>query len=413
MRIIPYKTRARIGAKVFRAVHSLAAKGFGPANSLLHLKGKAIFDIGTIPDCADKSISIIKPCGQTRIAPNFGTGAMPAEASTHPELKAHILRDAVISTNSNQLLTKGAVLMPQQRFNERLRIPSNCDQFGMFNARYAVCDTRRHENYNKAILIGGDGACNWYHFVLECASKAYLLRFLPEEYKDYPVILPIEALTIDSYITVARALLPNRVFLSPEQGTAKVRKLVVLDEVSQGPFNLYAGHWPTVADYWQHEDTLLAMFSELRSALLPPGTPVDQSRRIFIVRPETRRNYNQAALLEIGQKYGFEPVSPETMPLAAQAQMYAEASHIIGASGAAWTNMIFAPKPFKAVTWLPEQYSEFCSYAMLANLLGHDLRYLISQPEWEIKSTSDAYVAPYQVPLPEFEAAVAHMCREN
>jgi capsular polysaccharide biosynthesis protein len=203
------------------------------------------------------------------------------------------------------------------------------------------------------------------------------------------------------------------VFLSPEQGTAQVEELIVLDEVSQGPFNFYTGDWPTVADYWQHEDTLIAMFSELRSALLPPGTPVQQKRRIFIVRPETRRNYNQAALLEIAREYGFEPVAPESMSLATQAKIYAEASHIIGASGAAWTNMIFAPKPFKALTWLPVQYSEFCSYAMLANLLGHDLRYLISQPKWEIKSTSDAYVAPYEVSLPEFEAAVANMCRET
>lgn len=402
----------RVRAKGFRALCSVAYKGLVPANYLLNQKGVAVFDIGSIVDHAVESFSIAKSSSQTRITPNFAL-KKHGENSMHPALRGHVFHDAVVGTYSNQILTKDKVLMPQQRFNERNRIPSNCSQFGFYNARYAVCDQRSHEQFDKAIFVGGDGAFNWYHFVLECAPKAYLLRFLPEKYKDYPVILPKEALELESFVTVVQALLPDRRILCPEQGTAQVKELVILDEVSQGPFDLYAGYWPEMVDYWQHEDTLLAMFSELRNALLPPRPREDKSRRILIVRPETRRTYNQTALLEIALKYGFEPVSPETMPLGAQAQIYAEASHIIGASGAAWTNMIFAPRPFKALTWLPAQYSEFCSYAMLAKLLGHDLRYLISQPSYEIKSTGDAYVAPYTVPVSEFEAAVAQMCRET
>jgi hypothetical protein len=374
---------------------------------------RSVIDIGIIADGAKANFCVAQPSTQMRIAPHFGTQKRPAVESTHPALSGYILRNAVVSTNSNQIQTKNALLMPQHRFSERLRIMPNCDQLGTYNSHYAICKTRSHEYFDKAIFLGGDGASNWYHFVLECASKAYLLRFLPEEYQDYPVILPIEALTVESYNTVARALLPNKLFLCPKKGTAQVGELVVLDEVSQGPFNLYDGQWPKLTDYWQHEDTLLAMFSELRSALLQPGQAFNQSRRLFIIRPETRRNYNQAALLKIAQKYDFEPVSPETLPLAKQAQIYAEASHVIGASGAAWTNMIFAPKPFKALTWLPAQYSNFCSYAMLANLMGHELRYLTCQPEWDIKSTSEAYAEPYRVSLSEFEAAVADICGET
>lgn len=407
------KLPRRMYLKSLRKLTQLAANGSSSARYILRLMGRAVIDIGVIADGAEASFPMAQPSTHTRIAPNFGTNKMPAVTLSHPALSGHLLRDVVVSTNSNQIQTKFALLMPQQRYSERLRIMPNCEQIGTYNVHYAECKICIHEEFDKAIFLGGDGACNWYHFVLECASKAYLLRFLPAEYQDYPVILPIEALTIESYTTVARALLPNKVFLCPEQGTAKVGKLVVLDEVSQGPFNLYAGDWPVLADYWQHEDTLLAMFSELRSALLQPAPPANQSRRIFIVRPETRRNYNQIELLEIARKYGFEPVSPETMPLAAQAQMYAEASHIIGASGAAWTNMIFATNPLKGLTWLPVQYAEACTYSMLANLMGHDLRYLCCQPEWDIKSTSDVYSAPYQVPLHEFEAAVAHMCGEN
>lgn len=387
-----------------------ARNGSSIAIFLLGLIKRAVLDIGKISDGAVSIYCLARASQQTRIPPNFGTSRKTTEISIHPPLNGYVLNNVVVSTNSNQILTENALLMPQQRFLKRGRITPNCHQLGTYNQNYAVCKTYRHEYIDKAIFVGGDGAFNWYHFVLECASKAYLIRYLPEKFQEYPVILPTQALTVASYNTVARILLPNKIFLCPQRGTARVGEVVILDEVSQGPFSLFEGHWPKLADYWQHEDTLLAMFSELRASLLQPGKTFTQSRRIFIVRPETRRNYNQEALLQIARKYGFEPVSPETLSLAKQAQVYAEASHIIGASGAAWTNMIFAPKPFKALTWIPRQYDEFCSYSMLANLMGHDLRYLTCYPVWEIKSSSEAYSAPYQVSLADFEASVARMC---
>lgn len=408
MRKLPRKILTKIQLKITK----LAENGFGPARYISRLSGKDILEIGTIADHAKSSFCVAQPSIQIRIAPNFSTNKMSTVASAHPALFGHILRNAVVSTNSNQIQTRDMLLMPQQRYNERLRIMPNCHELGTYNDRFCTCNIRNHERFEKAIFLGGDGVSNWYHFVLECASKAYLLRLIPKEYLDYPVIMPIEAMTVEPYIKVARALLPNKVFLSPKQGTAQIGKLVVFDEVSQGPFNLYDGHWPKLADYWQHEDILLGMFSQLRDSLVPTRAPISQSRRIFIVRPETRRNYNQSELLEIARLYGFEPVSPETMPLEAQALMYAEASHIIGASGAAWTNLIFSPKPVTALSWLPTQYSEFCSFSMLANLLGHHLRYITCLPEGDLKSTSEAYSAPYKVPLSEFEAAVAHMCGE-
>lgn len=379
---------------------------------ILGFMNRSVIDIGVIEDGAEVEYCLARESVCRRILPNFGDSMVPEEIITHPRLNGYLLRNAVVSTNSSQIQSKNTLLMPRQRFDERHRITPNCNQIGTYTQDYAVCKKRCDEYIDKAIFLGGDGAFNWYHYILECASKAYLLRYLPDEFQQYPVILPAQALKIESYNTVARILLPNRTFLCPPKGVAKVGELIVLDEVSQGPFSLFEGEWPKMTDYWQHEDMLLAMFSELRAALLQSRQPFNQSRRIFIMRPETRRIYNQEALLEIARKFGFEPVSPETLSLTRQAQLYAEASHVIGASGAAWTNMIFAPKPFKALTWIPAQYEQFCSYSMLANLMGHDLRYLACSPDWEIKSVAEAHAAPYQVSVTGFEAAVATMCEE-
>ena len=98
---------------------------------------------------------------------------------------------------------------------------------------------------------------------------------------------------------------------------------------------------------------------------------------------------------------------------ASMRQMFADASHIVGASGAAWTNMIFAPESLKALTWIIPQYSQFCSYAMLAPLLGHHLRYLTAQPIQKIRTTHDAFSASYHVSPIEFEAALIQLIGET
>jgi hypothetical protein len=94
------------------------------------------------------------------------------------------------------------------------------------------------------------------------------------------------------------------------------------------------------------------------------------------------------------------------MSLREQAALFREATVIVGASGAAWTGMIFSEQPIIGLSWLPAEYKEFCSYSSLANLLGHHLKFIECVPDRMLMSTSDAYSESYTIDPQLFEKSL-------
>lgn len=68
-------------------------------------------------------------------------------------------------------------------------------------------------------------------------------------------------------------------------------------------------------------------------------------RRLYLSRAGTssRRVQNEDALLAALEPLGFEPVRPETLSVRDQVSLFSQACCIVGASGAALTNVLFAP----------------------------------------------------------------------
>lgn len=382
--------------------------GYRPAAALLRRKGKTILPVRPMSSAAAQSMVLAPAGASTRAVPNFGDGAPPLAPGLHPGLRAHLLHDARTSVYHSQIRLTDAFLLPDLHFAARERLEPNKGTMGDFDKHRALCDARPLRQFDRAILLGGDGSDNWYHYVIECGAKAWLARHLPDAYADWPLLVPAEARKPGPFADLVAALMPGRTLLDVGPATVRVERLVVFDEVSHGPFNFYPGLWPRLDDYVQHDDTLLAMVAFLRQALIPPALPAPQSR-LYLARPPGRRDHNQAELIDIAARHGFVAVSPERLTLREQAALFAGASHVLGASGAAWTNMIFAPPTLRALTWILPEYSEFCSYSALAALLGQDLRYIVTDTGRPVRDTHDAFLAPYTVPPAAFEAALLRL----
>lgn len=391
----------------------LAVGGSGLARHLLERKGRRLCDINTISSSAVATFQLASSSPQTRIPPAFGIACPASDISTHSPINAYLLNDVITSAKTSLISANEKLLVPKEFINQREILVIEPGAVGYFNPRYAIRYIQTYHQYENAILIGGNGSSNWYHYLIEVAPKAFLASLLPEKFNDFPLIVPKPAQSAGPFSDILQSLLPGRPILNFSNDSIHVRNLIVFDEVSHGPFNLDSGLWPKTPDYSQHENVLWAVFEKMRTSLLPVGGQLTQTRRFFIVRPDTRRSYNQTELLKIAQKFSFEPISPETLSLREQALLFAEASHVVGASGAAWTNMVFAPLPFKALTWVIPQYHQFCSYSMLAHLLGHQLHYLVAEPNKKIRSTHDAFSASYCVSPIEFEAALTRLTEEN
>jgi hypothetical protein len=396
-------------------LYGLAARGplRAPARAILRGRGKDICDLGQIGDASEAVFPIAGAAAFVRAAPRFEGTAPRTERGDFPAVNAHLMRNASVCAYSGHVLKDGRLLVPGERFRQRHRIASNGGSLGYYSERYAVRTLGPTEQLDRGIHLGGDGAFNWYHFVIECMTKAYMIRMLPDEFRGFPVIVPDEIDRIATFRDLLIALLPDRDLVAPGRRAVQVGSLIVFDEVSLGPYNMRPGLWPVFSDYAHHEAIMGAYIAELRRIFLAAGAPEPGRRRLFIVRPEVRRSYNQGQLLEIAEGFGFERFSPEKHSLKEQAQAYGEAAHIVGGSGAAWTNMIFSGRPVRGLSWLLPQYREFSSYAMLAHFLGHDLRFLTATADHPVRTTGEAYRAAQTVPPAAFEAALARLCSDE
>jgi hypothetical protein len=334
-------------------------------------------------------------------------------SGTYPAIGAHLLKDAVVSAYSTGVVEQDHLLLPENVLKnwERIRTPG----YGIFEPTPPdfLAATQVDIEIPQAILIGGAGAFNWYHFIMECLPKAFLADRLPAEFNSTPFLVPEECISISSFADATKIFAENRplIPLSITQ-RARVGQLIVFDEVSVGPFNMKEGEWPQVGDYSQHDEVLKSFIEKFRSYIHKDHASSDPNRKVFLARPGARRNFNQNELIEIAQKYGIQPVYLEKLSLSEQAKVFSEASVIIGPSGAAWTGMIFSERPFIGLSWLPTGYKEFSSYSTLANLLGHRLTFIEAKTRHELTSTGGAHIADYFVSPREFENAIQRVLGE-
>lgn len=329
---------------------------------------------------------------------------------TFPPVLAHVFNDGITTAYSPAVLRAGKLYLPKQVYEQLTRILTDSAGLFQIGRRFSVGRILAECSIPKGIVTGGAGSFNWYHFVIECLPKAFLARSLPSEFDDFPLVVPDECRRIPSFTTALDIFSANRPIRFLRRGElALVRRLVVMDEISIGPFNLSKGEWPRIDDYRQHNSVVKAFISEFRSKLLANVSSMGSGRRIFLKRPGERRNYNQDELIEIARRYGFEPVTPELLSLQDQATTFAEASAVIGPSGAAWVGMIFREQPLLGLSWLPLPYEYFCSYSALANLIGHRLEFIVTRTQQVLRSTGEAYMAEYQVCPVEFENALKNM----
>lgn len=380
-------------------------------------KGRAV-DIAAV---ASDSVTLA-PAGPSTVHAPQGLGAAGApHAGIFPALQAHaidgardgVIDGAIVSAYSPAVVVGDAVVLPPPLRAQGHRIRTAEEGLFRDGPSGPVVARGADVTIPAAIHVGGAGAFNWYHFVLECLPKAWLAQRLPARFDDHVLLVPEECRRIPSFADALAAVSGGRALHALPRGTtAAVARLVVIDEISVAPFNMVPGAWPQITDYAQHDRELAAFVAALRGAILGADAPVDDGRRIFLARPGVRRDYNQADLIAIAQRHGFEPVSLEGLSLRDQARVFAGASAVIGPSGAAWVGMIFRDRPMAGLSWLPAAYDRFCSYATLAHLLGHRLRFIEAETAGRLASTGDAYKASYTVSPSRFEAAVRDLLEQ-
>lgn len=303
--------------------------------------------------------------------------------------------NATIDSNSSFVWESNRVYL-QNHLVHQLRDDSSFEAGFVpeHNSRRARVELKTANEIDRGIAVCGVGAFNWYHWVMEVLPRVSLAERLPVKYDDWPLIVPGFVRETPQFLSSLHKLCNSRQIVFAESGPISVGDLLWIDSPSISPFNIRNG-WPRPEHSYHHEEAIAKLVRSMRDsqAVRISSTP----SRIFLVRPQDRRSYNQDEVRNLLEEFGFVPISPELMELDAQVTVFGNAELIAGASGAAWTNLLFARPGAKGLIWAPTQYRGFNVFANLAQQSRATLAYHLFPSN--IASTGEAYNASYRIDL--------------
>jgi capsular polysaccharide biosynthesis protein len=99
-------------------------------------------------------------------------------------------------------------------------------------------------------------------------------------------------------------------------------------------------------------------------------------KRIFLGRKPGLRTYNQDEILLALSDYDFTCVYLEDLNFNQQVKIMANAEIIVGPTGAAWTNLIFANKNAQALCWMAEEAGDLSCFSNLAAAFNINMQYI-------------------------------------
>ncbi|MFS2158959.1 glycosyltransferase family 61 protein [Pseudomonas sp. Pseusp122] len=228
----------------------------------------------------------------------------------------------------------------------------------------------------KGILINGLTETNYYHWILEILSQLEFIAELPRQYADYPVLISAFSQKIPSITSYLATFNIDRPLVFLEAQIAyEVDDLLFIN----APNNLIANLKNAAGNLTEDGFIRRESLDYLRSHALPLANTIDAStlpKRVFLARKHNLRTYNQADIFAVLDPLGFTAVYMEELDFSRQVALMANAEVVVGPTGAAWTNILFASQGTRALCWMAEEYGDLSCFSNLADKVGVDLDYI-------------------------------------
>jgi len=101
-----------------------------------------------------------------------------------------------------------------------------------------------------------------------------------------------------------------------------------------------------------------------------------RKKKIYLHRKNAnayyRRLINEDEIVDFFRREGYEKVSPELLTFKEQVKLLSSASHIAGPTGAAFTNIVFAPEKCKILCFQAAKL-QTDPWSIIANFLNQDI----------------------------------------
>lgn len=240
------------------------------------------------------------------------------------------------------------------------------------------------EEIPEAISLIGSASANYVHWLTETAPKLALIDRM-DCYADLPLIID-DGLHPNIMESLDYLNIHNRALIPIKSGQLfRVDKLVSISPVAYVPFDFKAGMRLGALDI----DPGFAMYvpdgvNSVRQLLVSRFSEkdVDGGKKLYLRRTaKSRQMANSEEVEAFVLEHGFQIVEPETLSFAEQVKLFSRAEMIVGQGGAAFGNIVFAPKNCRIViltTWSP--FTIYYYFSNLASVLGQQCCFVLCEP---------------------------------
>jgi capsular polysaccharide biosynthesis protein len=315
-----------------------------------------------------------------------------------PSVNLYRFRNGTVHGQSSSVLFGDRIVIERTGGSDPRRCEFQTEHVRRHERHVALVTRRPCERLDRGIFLGGNGSFNYYHWLIDMLPKLQHIEQLGDEYGEFPLLVSEDVAHTETFAQALDLLAPGRSLIClKSSATYLVEDLLYIGAANGCPFNLRPGHQVRVSDFHIRPSTI----DFLRQQTGCVGREAQPGLRLFLARPSIRRWYNQDEVFALLQGRGFISVALEELTWSEQIDLVSRAEAIVGAAGAAWTNVIFCSPGTKCVSWVPSEVVEFSSYSTLAALVGADLRYVTYGAG--VSSTSEIYAADYQVSVDSIE----------
>lgn len=273
-----------------------------------------------------------------------------------------------------------------------------CDYTGTmllcYGHRLSLIDYKVESVIHRGILLGGSGAANYYHWMIEILPKLRYIKQLGFDYDDYPLLVSKSVLKFESFKDALNCLVRDRevIFLDDEL-VYNIGSVLHISPPSIFPYNLRPKECLKPEDHFFRKSAI----EFVRDGVIA-GLGVEKSEgseRLFFARRSKRRNYNEDEIFELFEAAGFRKVYMAELTLKEQIEHMRSAEHIAGPTGAEWTNLLFCNAGTKAICWMNAALSGFSCFSNLAHDAGVELKYICFPSK--VTTTKSIYSETYEL----------------
>lgn len=316
-------------------------------------------------------------CGVVQ-APRFIGRNTPPTAVQLPAVGAYRFSNATVSSGSRTVILAQSNQVVIERLTTATEADADYSQTDLYfhNLTHALVRTTSRESLPKGIIINSSNEVNYYHWMIDALAQLQFCAELPDIYDDYPILISATSQKMEAVKAMMDAINIRRsVIFLKNLISYEVADLLYISQPNNMLPHLRHGSFYK-AQYAFARPESIFFLREKGLQLSRSAAATSRPQRIILGRRGNLRQYNQDELMSLGNRYGFTPIYLEDMNFAEQVATVANAKMIIGPSGAAWTNLIFASPNARGLCWAAAEQGEASCFSNLAAIVGMKLDHL-------------------------------------